>query len=75
MMRPPCLPVESFLANPASAMTYEGVDYVVRASLGRDQWTILIYFPNNPEVKPRRSNLSERETRQTGQRVEGLIVG
>ena len=28
-------------------MNYEGVDYVVRASLGRDQWTLLIYFPDN----------------------------
>jgi hypothetical protein len=25
-------------------MNYEGIDYVVRASLGRDQWTLLIYF-------------------------------
>ena len=32
-------------------MTYEGVDYVVRASPGRDQWTILVYFPNNPDGK------------------------
>jgi hypothetical protein len=25
-------------------MNYEGIDYVIRASLGRDQWTLLIYF-------------------------------
>ena len=33
-------------------MIYEGVEYVVRASLGRDQWTVLIYFPtdNKPTV-------------------------
>ena len=28
-------------------MNYEGIDYVVRASLGRDQWTLLIYYSDN----------------------------
>ena len=31
-------------------MNYEGIDYVVRASLGRDQWTLLIYFSDNATV-------------------------
>jgi hypothetical protein len=30
-------------------MVYEGVEYVVRASLGRDQWTLLIYFPDRAD--------------------------
>jgi hypothetical protein len=31
-------------------MNYEGIDYVVRASLGREQWTLLIYFSDNATV-------------------------
>ena len=27
-------------------MKYEGIEYDVRASLGRDEWTLLIYFPD-----------------------------
>lgn len=34
------------------AMIYEGVEYVIRASLGRDQWTLLIYFPDKAESNP-----------------------
>jgi len=33
-------------------MIYEGVEYVIRASLGRDQWTLLIYFPDSPDSNP-----------------------
>src|SRR4029453_3674970 len=33
-------------ANFFGVMHYEGVEYVVRASLGRDEWTLLIYFPD-----------------------------
>jgi hypothetical protein len=34
-------------------MHYEGVEYVVRASLGRDEWTLLIYFPDKaPDSRP-----------------------
>jgi hypothetical protein len=28
-------------------MIYEGIEYVVRASLGRDQWTLMIYYSDN----------------------------
>jgi hypothetical protein len=28
-------------------MDYEGIEYVVRASLGPDQWVVLIYYPDN----------------------------
>jgi len=27
-------------------MHYEGIEYVVRGSLARDEWTLLIYFPD-----------------------------
>ena len=34
-------------------MHYEGVEYVVRASLGRDEWALLIYFPDKyPNSRP-----------------------
>jgi hypothetical protein len=40
-------------ANFFGAMHYEGVEYVVRASLGRDEWTLLIYFPDKtPDSRP-----------------------
>jgi hypothetical protein len=25
-------------------MNYEGIEYVIRASLGRDEWVLLIYY-------------------------------
>jgi hypothetical protein len=33
-------------------MNYEGIEYVVRASLGRDEWVLLIYYggDDNPTV-------------------------
>jgi hypothetical protein len=39
-------------------MHYEGIEYVVRGSIGRDQWTLLIYFPNNPDGKATAANFS-----------------
>jgi hypothetical protein len=40
-------------ANFFGIMLYEGVEYVVRASLGRDEWTLLIYFPDKaPDSRP-----------------------
>ena len=28
-------------------MTYEGIDYAIRAGLGRNEWVLLISFPDN----------------------------
>jgi hypothetical protein len=28
-------------------MKYEGIEYVIRASLGRDEWVLLIYYGGN----------------------------
>jgi hypothetical protein len=39
-------------ANIFGAMHYESVEYVVRASLGRDELTLLIYFPEVPDSNP-----------------------
>jgi hypothetical protein len=30
-------------------MNYEGIEYVVRASLGQNQWVVLIYYPDNAD--------------------------
>jgi hypothetical protein len=30
-------------------MNYEGIEYVVRASLGHNQWVVLIYYPDNSD--------------------------
>jgi hypothetical protein len=38
-------------------MTYEGIEYAIRAGLGRNDWVLLISFPDsigsNPSVVPR----------------------
>jgi hypothetical protein len=40
-------------ANFLGVMHYEGVEYVVRASLGRNEWALLIYFPDKaPDSSP-----------------------
>ena len=30
-------------------MTYEGIEYAIRAGLGRNEWVLLISFPDNPK--------------------------
>jgi hypothetical protein len=37
-------------------MIYQGIEYQVRASLGRDEWVLLIYFPDKPDGKATVSN-------------------
>jgi hypothetical protein len=32
-------------------MSYEGIEYVIRAGLGRNEWTILISFPDKAWAK------------------------
>ena len=31
-------------------MTYEGIEYAILAGLGRNEWVLLISFPDNPSV-------------------------
>ena len=33
-------------------MIYEQIEYQVRASLGRNEWVILLYYPDNADGKP-----------------------
>jgi hypothetical protein len=39
-------------------MTYEGIEYVIRAGLGRDEWVLLISFPDNIGGSPSVVNFS-----------------
>jgi hypothetical protein len=31
-------------------MTYEGIEFVIRAGLGRNEWTVTIHFPDASEI-------------------------
>ena len=33
-------------------MTYEDVEFVIRAGLGRNEWTLLLYYPDNADGNP-----------------------
>jgi hypothetical protein len=33
-------------------MTYEGIEYVIHAAPGRDEWVLLISFPDNVGGNP-----------------------
>jgi hypothetical protein len=50
-------------------MTHEGIEFVIRAGLGRDQWTVLIYFPDASDALARSSVV-----RFTGTRDEARAV-
>ena len=50
-------------------MTHEGIEYVIRARPGRDQWTVLIYFPDASDALARSSVV-----RFTGARHEASPV-
>jgi hypothetical protein len=34
------------------AVTYEDIEFVIRAGLGRNEWSLLIYYPDNVEGSP-----------------------
>ena len=35
-------------------MTYEDIEFVIRAGLGRNEWILLIYYPDNGRGEPLR---------------------
>ena len=39
-------------------MTYEGIEYAIRAGLGRNEWVLLISFPDNVGGNPSVVNFS-----------------
>ena len=32
-------------------MTHEGIEYVIRVGIGRDEWALLIYYPDKIDGK------------------------
>ena len=44
-------------------MTYEGIEYVIRAGLGRNEWAITIHFPNASDALARSSVVKVTGTR------------
>ena len=44
-------------------MNYEGIEYVIRVGLGRNEWTIVISFPDASEPLTRSSVFSFQGTR------------
>jgi hypothetical protein len=55
-------------------MIYQGIEYQVWASLGRDEW-VLLTFPTSRTVKPPYLSSLEREQRWLEQRAARLITG
>ena len=33
-------------------MTHEGIEYVIRVGIGRNEWALLIYYPDKTDGKP-----------------------
>ena len=53
-------------------MTYEGIDYAIRAGLGRNEWVLLISLPDNVGGNPSVVNLlKNRHTRRTSRTCSG----
>jgi hypothetical protein len=44
-------------------MTYEGIEYVIRAGLGRNEWAITIHFPHASDALARSSVVKVTGTR------------
>jgi hypothetical protein len=36
----------------SGAVTYEDIKFVIRAGLGRNEWTLLVYYPDNVGGNP-----------------------
>ena len=41
-------------------MTYEGIEFVIRAGLGRYEWTVTIHFPDASESNPLKAAAPKR---------------
>ena len=44
-------------------MTYEGIEFVIRAGLGRNEWAVTIHFPDASEPLARSSVVKVTGTR------------
>jgi hypothetical protein len=53
-------------------MIHKGIEFTVRASLGREQWTVLIYYPSTEsEVK----NATAAQVGGTREKAEAVARG
>ena len=60
-------------------MTYEGIEFVIRAGLGRNEWTVTIHFPDASESLARSSVVKVTGTRDEAivtaqKRIEGWLT-
>ncbi len=63
----------------AMRMTYEGIEFVIRAGLGRNEWAITIHFPDASEPLARSSVVKITGTRgeaiaTTHKRIESWLT-
>jgi len=56
-------------------MNYEGIEYVVRASLGHNQWVVLIYYPDNTAGNARDLTSTVQSRRREHQRDAASTIG
>jgi hypothetical protein len=56
-------------------MNYEGIEYVVRASLGHNQWIVLIYYPDNADGNATTFNFDGSKHEQEHQRDAASVNG
>ena len=56
-------------------MTYEDVEFVIRVGLGRNEWTLLIYYPDNADSNPPFYSSADRAMTQSPQRANELTDG
>ena len=56
-------------------MTYEEIEFVIRAGLGRNEWVLLISFPDNIGGNPSAVNFSAPEKTPSLRRKKGSITG
>ena len=60
-------------------MTYEGIEFVIRAGLGRNEWAVTIHFPDASEPLARSSVVKFTGTRGEAiaiahKRIEGWLT-
>jgi hypothetical protein len=54
-------------------MNYQGIDYVVRASPGRDQWTLLIYFSDTDATVVKFSGTRDEASAAARRRIDNWV--
>jgi hypothetical protein len=65
--------VERQLSEPTSPMTYGGIEYAIRAGLGRNEWVLLIFFPDNGGGIPTALNYAAHEMTPSRLRNRSIV--